>query len=66
MTVTSIRFLRPDIALVLARGFLKAPDGEQVGTSFGHGVKPLFVITKDNGRWQSAAFQNTPVVISSD
>lgn len=66
MTVTSVRFLRPDVALVFARGFLKAADGEQVGTSFGHGVKPLFIMTKHEGRWRIDAFQNTPVIISSD
>ncbi len=58
LRVTGIRFLRDDVALVRGHGHLSDAAGNQLGD----GVTPLFVMTKENGAWQIAAFQNTPLM----
>ena len=57
----SIRFLRPDIALVHVTnelGGLVAPDGAHLPP---HQELSLRVLAKQDGRWQVAAFHNTMV-----
>ena len=54
LTVESIRFLRPDVALARVLAHLQ----------FGHGTgaaRSTWVLTKEGDTWQVASFQNTPV-----
>jgi len=55
--VQSIRFLRPDVAVVHVEGRLWTRPG---GEPRGHNIN-LMVMTKDDGKWSIAAFQNTPI-----
>ena len=57
-TVKSIRFLRPDVAVVHNEWRLEFSAGGE--TRKGHAMNTM-VMTKDNGKWSIAAFQNTPV-----
>ena len=54
----SIRFLRPDVAVVFSEAcltFPSAPERDRVET------RPTMVVVKDHGRWRIAAFQNTRI-----
>ncbi|TCC20908.1 SgcJ/EcaC family oxidoreductase [Kribbella speibonae] len=59
MTVTfeleHVLFLRPDVVAVKVRQVYRTPDGPDVGT-------PLWVMTKEDGRWLLTACQNTGVL----
>ncbi|MFF2087033.1 SgcJ/EcaC family oxidoreductase [Nocardia sp. NPDC058176] len=55
--VEHVLFLRPDVAAVKVRQ-LHYPLGDELD---GEGA-PLYVMTKEDGRWLLAANQNTPVV----
>lgn len=56
-TIKSIRFLRPDVAVVHIEWNLEfSAGGEQ---RKGHAMNTM-VLTKDGGKWSIAAFQNTP------
>ena len=57
-TVKSIRFLRPDVAVVHVEWNLEFRVGGE--TRKGHAVNTM-VMTKDGGKWSIAAFQNTPI-----
>jgi uncharacterized protein (TIGR02246 family) len=57
-TVKSVRFLRPDVAIVRAEWNLEFRAGGE--TRKGHAMNTM-VMTKDSGRWSITAFQNTPV-----
>ena len=57
-TVKSIRFLRPDIAVVHAEWTLEFRAGSE--TRKGHAMNTM-VMTKDNGKWSIAVFHNTPI-----
>lgn len=58
VTVKQIRFLRPDVAVVHAESNLTFKrDGEE---RTGRGMITL-VMTKENGKWEIAAFQNTAI-----
>ncbi|WP_410786396.1 SgcJ/EcaC family oxidoreductase [Kribbella sp. C-35] len=50
-----VLFLRPDVAAVKVRQVYQTPDGPDVGT-------PLWVMTKEDGRWLLTACQNTGVL----
>lgn len=63
MTVESVRFIRPDVALVHARAHLKFHDGKNVREGKG---RSTWVMTQDDGKWSIAAFQNTPIVPPGD
>ncbi len=54
--IRKIRFLRPDVAIVHTQGSIaKKPEAfPGVPTAF-----PSFVLSKENGKWQIIAFQNT-------
>jgi uncharacterized protein (TIGR02246 family) len=58
-TIKNIRFLRKDIAVVHVEWNLelRAPDGK---TQKGSALNTL-IMTKENGKWSIAAFQNTPI-----
>ncbi|GGU94847.1 hypothetical protein GCM10010182_08840 [Actinomadura cremea] len=49
-----VQFLRPDVAAVKVRQIYHAPDGKTEGA-------PLYVMTKEDGRWLLHANQNTEV-----
>ncbi|HEX9930057.1 MAG TPA: SgcJ/EcaC family oxidoreductase [Pyrinomonadaceae bacterium] len=58
-TIKSVRFLRPDVAVVHVEWNLDfKANGE---TRKGHAMNTM-IMTKDNGKWSIAAFHNTPVM----
>ena len=57
-TVKSIRFLRPDVAVVHVEWNLEFRAGGE--SRKGHAMNTM-VMTKDGGKWSIAAFQNTPI-----
>jgi uncharacterized protein (TIGR02246 family) len=59
LSVEQIRVLRPDVAVAHVAGHNKVRQGEK--TSESDAVITL-VLTKDQGEWKIAAFQNTQVV----
>lgn len=54
LTVEDIRFVRPDVAIAHAHGLNQTQHGEIAGRS-------TWVLAHDNGTWEVAAFQNTPI-----
>jgi len=55
-TVKSIRFLRPDVAVVHVEWNLEVrPGGEK------YPAMNTMVLTKEGGKWSIAVFQNTPI-----
>lgn len=54
LSVKQVRMLRADVAVVHVSGHLKATQGESDAVI-------TLVMTKENGAWKIAAFQNTPV-----
>lgn len=56
--VEQIRFLRPDVAVVHVSGLLKVTQGDS--TQEGN-ARITLVLTKNNDKWEIAAFQNTGV-----
>lgn len=56
--VDAIRFLRADIAVVHVAGSLKVTEGNQTRTG---DARMTLVMTKNGGKWEIAAFQNTAV-----
>ena len=57
-TVKSIRFLRPDVAVVHIEWNLEFRAGGE--TRKGQAMNTM-VMTKEGGKWSIAAFQNTPI-----
>ena len=57
-TVKSIRFLRPDVAVVHVEWNLEFNAGGEPRK--GHAMNTM-VMTKDGGKWSIAAFQNTSI-----
>ena len=57
-TVQSIRFLRPDVALVHVEWNLEFRINEK--TEKARAINTM-VMTKDGGKWSIAAFQNTQI-----
>lgn len=56
-TVKSIRFLRPDVAVVHVEWNLEIRSGGDK-----HRAMNTLILTKDSGKWSIAAFHNTPVM----
>ncbi len=54
LEIEQIRFLRPDVAVVHVHGILTLKTEV-------HHVRITLVMTKSDGRWEIAAFQNTAV-----
>jgi uncharacterized protein (TIGR02246 family) len=50
LTPNSLRFVHPDVAILVASGAVTPPDHEAVQT---------FVLVKADGRWRITAFHNT-------
>lgn len=57
-TVKSVRFLRPDVAIVHVEWNLEFNAGGEARK--GHAMNTM-VMSKEGGKWSIAAFQNTPV-----
>jgi uncharacterized protein (TIGR02246 family) len=57
-TLESIRFVRPDVAILLVHGYLKFYEGGEMRETH---ARPTMVAAKENGKWQIVAFQNTKV-----
>ncbi len=57
--VVHVAFIRPDVAAVKVRQRYFTPAGEPVSEQ-GEGT-PMYVMSKENGRWRLAACQNTAV-----
>jgi uncharacterized protein (TIGR02246 family) len=55
----AVRFLTPDVALVLTRGGVQR--AEQSGSPPEQHSIQTFVVVKRNGNWSIAAFQNTRI-----
>lgn len=55
-TIESLRFLRPDVALVHVDAVLEAPAGPLAGR---HTAKFSAVLTREVGGWQIGSFHNT-------
>ncbi|MDQ0364258.1 SgcJ/EcaC family oxidoreductase [Catenuloplanes indicus] len=51
-TLEHVLFIRPDVAAVKVRQSYRTPEGEDLGT-------PLWIMSKEEGRWLLAACQNT-------
>lgn len=58
LAVQTVRFLRPDVAVVHVSGVMKLTEGETVRTT---NARMTLVMTKTGGQWQIDAFQNTPI-----
>jgi len=54
----SIRFLRPDVAVVFARAHVKFKEGNEAREIE---TRPTLVALKEQEKWQIAAFQNTKI-----
>ena len=54
----SIRFLRPDIAVVFARAHVKFKEGNEAREIE---TRPTLIVVKEQDKWQIVAFQNTKV-----
>ena len=59
-TVKSIRFLRPDVAIVHVEWNLEFRAGGEARK--GNAMNTM-VMTRDGGKWSIAAFQNTPIQV---
>jgi uncharacterized protein (TIGR02246 family) len=55
-TVETARLLRPEVALLHVRSVLDVPEGPLAGQ---HRACFSLALTKEPGRWEIAAFQNT-------
>ncbi len=55
-TVRSIRFLRPEIAVVFARAHVWFPEGDEARAIE---TRPTLIMVKQQAAWQIVAFQNT-------
>ena len=54
----SVRFLRPEVAVVFARAELHFNEG---GHPREMQTRPTLIVVKDQGKWQIVAFQNTKI-----
>ena len=54
----SIRFLRPDVAVVFSRAQVKFKEGNETREIE---TRPTLIVVKERSTWQVAAFQNTKV-----
>ena len=54
----SIRFLRPDVAVVFARCHVKFKEGNEAREIE---TRPTLIVVKEQDKWQIVAFQNTKI-----
>jgi uncharacterized protein (TIGR02246 family) len=57
-SLRSIRFVRPDVALVFLGAQVKLPAGSEPREV---NARPTLIVVKEHGKWQIVAFQNTRV-----
>ncbi len=56
--IEEMHFLRPDVAVVCCLGLLTGARGEN---KYREQARSGWVMTKTDGEWQVASFQNTPI-----
>jgi uncharacterized protein (TIGR02246 family) len=54
----SIRFLRPDIAVVFARAQVRFKEGNEAREIE---TRPTLIVVKEQDKWQIVTFQNTKI-----
>jgi uncharacterized protein (TIGR02246 family) len=54
----SIRFLRPDVAVVFARAHVKFKEGNEAREIE---TRPTLIVVKEQDKWQIVTFQNTKI-----
>ena len=54
----SIRFLRPDVALVFTRAHVKFKEGNETRDIE---TRPTLIVVKEQDKWQIVTFQNTKI-----
>jgi uncharacterized protein (TIGR02246 family) len=57
--VRSIRFLRPDVAVLFSRATVRTEEGADARQLVE--TRPTMVVMKNDGKWQIVAFQNTKI-----
>src|SRR6266550_4136173 len=57
-TLRSIRFLRPDVAVVFSRAHVKFKEGNETREIE---TRPTIIVAKEQSNWQIVAFQNTRI-----
>jgi len=57
-TLRSIRFVRPDVAVVFARAHVRFKEDNEVREIE---TRPTLIVVKQQAKWQIVAFQNTKV-----
>ena len=57
-TIESIRFVRPDVAIVIVKFFNARDNGKLTGED----TRASYVLTKEGGQWEMTLFHNTPIV----
>ncbi|CAN5682072.1 hypothetical protein BH20ACI4_BH20ACI4_09140 [soil metagenome] len=62
-TVEQLRFLRSDVAVVHVQAVLQVMQGDKTETG---SARITLVMTKNNDKWEIAAFQNTPIKINDN
>ncbi|MHC0430266.1 SgcJ/EcaC family oxidoreductase [Streptomyces sp. O3] len=54
----AVKFLRPDVALVITQGGVLAPGESEPAAE--RAIRATWVVAKQDGVWQLAAYQNSP------
>ena len=54
----SIRFVRPDVAVVLARADVKSKENSEMREIE---TRPTLIVVKEQAKWQIVVFQNTKI-----
>jgi uncharacterized protein (TIGR02246 family) len=57
-TLRSVRFVRPEVAIVFARAHVKFKEGNEMREIE---TRPTLIVVKEQEEWQIVAFQNTKV-----
>jgi uncharacterized protein (TIGR02246 family) len=57
-TLRSIRFVRPDVAVVLAQAHVKFNENSETREIE---TRPTLIVVKEQAKWQIVAFQNTKI-----
>jgi uncharacterized protein (TIGR02246 family) len=57
-TLQSIRFVRPDVAVVFARAHVKFKENNETREIE---TRPTLIVVKEQAKWQIVAFQNTKI-----
>ena len=62
-TIEQLRFLRPDVAVIHVQAELQVTQGDTTETG---NARITLVMTKNNDKWEIAAFQNTPIAMNDN